>query len=289
MPRGKRVSPAERRNWLLLFEQGMPISKIATDSKRAVSAVRSHIEVARQEREQSDARGQLTRQAYEDHYRDLLGIAEQARSEAERWSSGSVSLPVDIRSRLLLQGLRQHAPNSALWAAWNGVVSRSLELLQVKSEFRDKLVQLSGELYPEINLDGVAASVTTRHGLSPELDRELDSWYRREQDGKGLTLSWGAHLIASSVTDESRIQEIQRWHTDLLDGQESVTKDLVARHRELISRGDTLARDLDEEVERLLLQRVLPGRCSICPDATPGRPTRARKTPSLSSTPKRQS
>ena len=276
MARGKKVSPAERRSWLQQFEQGTSFSEIARKAKRAASAVRTHVDVARQEREQGSARAHLTRQAYVDHYGDLLGLAEEIRTTAAIWLESSMWSPADIRSRLLLQGLRQHVPNSPLWAAWDGITSTRKELVQVESECKSKLEHLAGETYPEINVDGISASIITRFRLSPGLDAETDSWYRIEQVGKGFDLFWGAHLLASALTDEPRIREIRSWHTSLIENRESETKDHLTNFRDLIVGGDALVRDLEEEVERLLLRRILPGQCSICPDGAPGRPTRSR-------------
>ena len=278
MARGKKVSPAERRNWLRQFEQGTSVSEIAKKAKRAASAVRTHIDVARQDQEQGNARAHLTWQAYEDHYGDLLGFAEEIRMKAATWLEGQVSLPADIRSRLLLQGLRQHAPNSPLWSCWDDILARSLELNQIEAEIKSELVQVAGKAYPEINVDGVAASILTRFRLSPELDSDLESWYRIEDYDERFSLHWGAHLAASGVTDETRIQEIRSWHTSLIENRESMTIDLIERYRNLLVDGGSMVGELDEEVERLLLRRILPGRCSICPDAAPGRATRARKT-----------
>lgn len=278
MARGKKVSPAERRTWLRQFEQGTSFSEIARKAHRAASAVRSHVDVARQEREQGNARAQLTRQAYADHHRDLLGFAEEIRTKTGTWMERAVPLPADIRSRLLLQGLRKHVPNSPLWAAWDAIVSTREELVQVESEFKNKLEHLASETYPEINVDGIAAGMITRFRLSPRLDAETDSWYRIEQIGKGFDLSWGAHMLASAVTDEPRIQEIRRWYTSLIEYRDSDLLAFLRRYRDLIVGGDTLARDLEGEVEILLLRRILPGHCSICPDAAPGRSTRARAT-----------
>ena len=154
----------------------------------------------------------------------------------------------------------------------------SLELVQVEAEVKTKLVELAGERYPEINVDGVAASLVTRFRLSPEIASDLDSWHRTEKDGQRFTLRWGAHLLASGINAHDRIQAITTWHTGLMANLESMTQDLIGRYRDLLLRGDSVAMGLDEEVERLSLQRILPGRCFVCPDAAPGRPTRSRKT-----------
>ena len=89
---------------------------------------------------------------------------------------------------------------------------------------------------------------------------------------------WGAHTLAGGVSNEARLQEIRRWHFDLEKDSRSFGAGIIMKYRGLLSKGASLENGLDEEVERLLLRRILPGRCSICPDIAPGRPTRRRKT-----------
>ena len=268
----------ERRNWLAEFEQGTSVSEIATRAKRAVSAVRTHIEVARNERDQGDAKAHLTRKAYEDHYQDLLDAAELIRSKASEWKAGPVSLPADTRSQLLVAALGQHAPNLPLWEKWDAVESMSRELEQVQSEIKNHVVQERASRFPELNVDGITSSIVTLIGLPLGMESEVEGWYRTEKDDRGLSLIWGAHQLASGAADEARIQEIGCWHSALSTDQNSISSDSIGRYQALVGRGNSADKDLDEEVERLQLRRVLTGRCSLCPDSPLGRPTRRRKT-----------
>ena len=278
MPRGKKVSPVERRNWLAEFEQGTSVSEIATRAKRAVSAVRTHIEVARNERDQGDAKAHLTRKAYEDHYQDLLDAAELIRSKASEWKAGPVSLPADTRSQLLVAALEQHAPSLPLWEKWDTIESMSRGLAQVQSEIKNQVAQEAASRFPELNADGITSSIVTLIGLPLGLESEVEGWYRTEKDDRGLSLIWGAHQLASGAADAARIQEIRSCHSALSTDPNSIASDSIRRYQGLVGRGNTAEKDLDEEVERLQLRRVLPGRCSLCPDSPLGRPTRRRKT-----------
>lgn len=278
MPRGKKVSPVERRNWLAEFEQGTSVSEIASLAKRAVSAVRTHIEVARNERDQGDAKAHLTRKAYQDHYQDLLDVAELTRSKASEWKAGPVSLPADTRSQLLVAALGQHAPNLPLWEKWDAVESMSRELERAQNEIKNYASQEAASRFPELNADGITSSIVTLIGLPLGLESEVEGWYRTEKDDRGLSLIWGAHQLASGAVDEARIQEIQCWHSNLSTDPNFISSDSIGRYQALVGGGNSANKDLDEEVERLQLRRVLPGRCSLCPDSPLGRPTRRRKT-----------
>lgn len=277
LPRGKKVSPFERRIWLDQFEQGSSVSEISKVAKRAASAVRTHIAVAQHEREQGVAKAHVTRNAYEEHFKDLLAVAEQLRERSADWRAMPISAPTDVKNRLLLKALRQHVPDINLWDIWEKLQSASRESVRIQMEIKRTIMQAATSEFPEIYFDGVAASITTMIGLSPVLsDEELDSWYRVEQDDKGMSLMWGAHTLAGGVSDETRLQYVRRWHIDLLGhGSSYLSPGLISIFREELLNGAVLENDLDEEVEGLLLRRILPGRCSICPDTVPGaaRPT----------------
>ncbi len=278
MPRGKKVSPIERRTWLDQFEQGISVSEISKIAKRAASAVRTHISVAQHEREQGIAKAHLTRNAYQDHFRDLLAVAEQLRERSADWRSMPVSAPIDVKNRLLLQALRQHVPNLNLWDIWEELQSASRESARIQMEIKSTIMQAANSEYPEIIVDGVAASITTMIGQSPGLlDGNLDSWYRVEHDERGMSLMWGAHTLASGVPDETRLQHVRQWHVNLGHSSRYLSPELVSVYRKELSKGAALEIDLDEEVERLMLRRILPGQCSICPDVVLGRPTRRTK------------
>ena len=278
MPRGKKISPVERRTWLFRYEQGAPVSAIAKEAKRAASAVRSHIAIATEEREQGEAKAHLTKNAYEDHYKDLLGIAEDIRNRAMGRTPFGVVLPADTRSRLLLDGLREHIPGSLLWDAWDAVQKAGRQLQKLEAEVRIDLALKFGTEFPEINLDGLVGSVGTFTSQSPAIEKDLEGWYRTEEQAAGLQLRWGAHLLASSVRDEARAQEIRRRHWEILTSAASLSEDVVSKYRQAFETMDAVKRAVEEEVERLLLRRVLPGRCPMCPDSVVGRVSRRRRS-----------
>jgi hypothetical protein len=93
----------------------------------------------------------------------------------------------------------------------------------------------------------------------------LDDWYKSNRTDRGMSLQWGAHLVADGVVDESRLDFIKEHHRGVLVDPSSMGTDLVI---ECVKAGADRrsAKDaVEEEVEMFLLRRVLPGSCAVCP------------------------
>ena len=84
MPRGTRIPPAERRDWLNKYERGDRIDKIAWEAGRTERTVQSHLSRERRERDYQQVMAGLLRDAYQNHYVQLLNQADELSRAAEQ-------------------------------------------------------------------------------------------------------------------------------------------------------------------------------------------------------------
>ena len=79
MPRISKIAPGQRRDWLLRYEQGESIEKIAEGANRDIRTVREHIDKARLERDFEGAQRDQLREALKSHQLDMLFLLESLR------------------------------------------------------------------------------------------------------------------------------------------------------------------------------------------------------------------
>ena len=83
MPKGGAISTTERRSWLERYEEGASIDTIAKESGRIQRTVTAQLGRARQERQHDQVQVDLIRDAYRQHYGDLLELAEELAERCE--------------------------------------------------------------------------------------------------------------------------------------------------------------------------------------------------------------
>ena len=85
MPRGTRILPAERRDWLDKYERGDRIDMIAREAGRTNRTVQSHLSRERRERGHQQVMAGLLRDAYLNQADELSRAAEQPDLGASNW------------------------------------------------------------------------------------------------------------------------------------------------------------------------------------------------------------
>ena len=118
----------------------------------------------------------------------------------------------------------------------------------------------------EVNADGFAESLGKVWLGDYVQDTDiLESWYRREPSDGGLSLRWGAHLLADGIEHQGRLEFVEEKHRALLTDPSVSGGELVRECRRAGADWRAARESIEEEVEMLLLRRVLPGRCAVCP------------------------
>lgn len=282
MPRGPKVPPATRRDWLEAHERGQRIDAIAREAGRTERTVKEHIELARQEREQGEVRSGLLRDAYQRHYEDLLAFAQHLRQVANTPTPGGLRADSDRRSLMLWDALRSHIPNSGLWKACREWEDWAQRLANTRSAITVQIATAVASCvrgyFPEARQDWLVNSLSyAANSVIPGETGPLKGMeYDIEPGPEGQRVRWGNYVLAElKEADQARAAELVEKHKQLVSqviAWEPTTKLPQVHHNW------TQARDaIDEQVEVLLLRRLLPGRCQLCPGSVSGRARKSRR------------
>ena len=92
--------------------------------------------------------------------------------------------------------------------------------------------------------------------------------YKVDRSPDGAGLQWGAFTLTQGLVDEETLRSIERRHDGLLksvgNNENGVTSH-APTYREVLEEWNQAREAIEEQVEGLLLRRVLPGQCSLCP------------------------
>ena len=266
MPKGGTIPPAERRSWLERYEQGTSIDNIAKDAGRTQRTVTAQLARARQERQHDQVQVDLIRDAYREHYRDLLGMAAELAERCDDPNSDGIASRLEPDALMLYEGLRSHVTSSRLWGGvkvWEeSSKGLAAEWEQARADVA-KLIKQPIASFPEILEDGFAESLRDAVMMAAQ---GRDPWmleYQRDSSGDSMQLRRGNFILADGVQTDDRLGEIEQKHRELL--QDSFNVESASQLRSLWARWSE-ARDLiQEDVRMLRLRRILTGQCSLCP------------------------
>ena len=300
----KIVPFEQKRKWLQRYDQGETEASIARAERRDLRTVTKGIQEARVERDLSAARGSVLTKAIEAHYADLLKEAERVRSvittaisasdlEKKTRSTRNVEealgiseaiFPVSGRDRRMTDALVEHLgrPFQKRLEDHERLQDMIREQAQV---FQNKLsVEAKKRLHKalgyEVDVRGVALSgigiilhkLQYRQKLV-KADEIIEEWKYRCEGGsaKGtFAVQWGdkidSYRLIDGLRTEKDLDKIVPVHKDIL--VEVLRWDETVSLRGLIEQRAEVAEQLEDELETLQLQHILPGRCRYCPGSS---------------------
>ncbi len=291
----KIITSQMRRQWAEQVARGEKTeTEISEETGVRFRTVRAHITRGREELAFEEAKANAFRSALEAHYRDLCGLANHLNRALELQPKTvlprGLALP-PRRGRLprvgklsgstlhgyphadkLIVALAQHLPRSPLWSGlrkWD----------QLADDFEDSHQRVKAKAKEEAG----KARLNDAGGIQEAVALHVDS---RASGGAGLLplspweikdrIAYGgafgvAHLPAEA--GEAELQEIRMRFDSVARGGEDW---LETRERtDLYTKARDLRAYLGEELEAIVLRRVLPGQCRYCPGG--GEEPRRRK------------
>jgi len=264
------VKPEKAREWLKRNEEmGESPPQIARSDGYDVRTVRKQLERMRQERELREAKQVVLRQALEKHYADICTFAENLMAEFVLSTLSEV--PVTLKRDPMWKAMREHLPRSSIWrdiTAWDRLVEGfRLSAGAVMERTRNEAEAKTGLRFVsspnEIGLiEGLLKAILFHLQSLAEGGQGLsDIRFSRTKTQTGIRLEWGAFTIGNVPEDKaeqveesclSLIKEATSWEEN-----EALSKQI----RELAK----VWEDLKEEITRIILRRVVEGKCRYCP------------------------
>ena len=264
------VRPEVARKWLERYEEyGESPPQIAQSDGYDVRTVRKQLELMRHEREVREARQVVLRKALEKHYADLCSFAENLRAALSGDTPKHVS--TSLKDDPMWTALREHLPRAPLWKTiekWEGVTD----------EFHSSLERLGHRIREEATAKTSLEFVPSRgkvgliDGFTEAVSSHLRSIARGEQGLEGLDYSTRdreqgilvqLELFRIALVPEAKVSSIQQACSSLMD--EAVQWEEYARMQKSIQEFSETQRILRDELTKIILRRVLPGRCVYCP------------------------
>ena len=264
------VRPEVARIWLRRHElDGESVPQIASADGYDVRTVRRHLELMRQQREVHEAKQTVLRQAMEKHYVDLCSFAEKLKAQFQGDTPSALS--VIFIDDPMWRALREHMPRSPLWKdidRWTKLEEHfRLSLEQLKERMRREAkarTSLEFVYYPhEMGLvDGfIDALVFHLRSLSRGDTGLRGIEYSSRKTEEGVWLHRGPFSIA--IIPEARVKDVEEVFDSLL-GKAPRWREyhaLLEPTQEFLR----LHRNIREELIKIILRRVVTGRCTYCP------------------------
>jgi hypothetical protein len=264
------VRPELAREWLRRYEEdGESPPQIAQADGYDVRTVRKQLERMSRERELREAKHVVLRQALEKHYVDICSFAEKLRAEISGLTPSTVS-PI-LKDDPMWKALRQHLPRSPLWRDIDRV-ERLAEPFMICLDNIKERVRNEAESRTSLQFVSSGDEIGFTDGLSESIAFHLQSIARGERglaevsyskkSAKTLVrIEHGAFSIA--LVPEVNVEEViaisRGLEKDSTEWQEC--QELFRLTQEFLK----VQQGLKEELTRVILRRVVPGKCMYCP------------------------
>ena len=264
------VKPEKAREWLKRNEEmGESPPQIARSDGYDVRTVRKQLERMRQERELREAKQVVLRQALEKHYADICAFAENLMAKFVLGNPSEV--PVMLKGDPMWKAMREHLPRSSIWrdiTAWDRLVEgfrlsagAVMERTRSKTEAKTGLKFVSSP--KEIALiEGLPKAIVFHLQSLVEGGQGANAFtFSRTKTQTGIRLEWGAFTIGN--VPEDKVEQVQEACLCLMKEATSWEENeaLSKQIRELAK----VWEDLKEEITRIILRRVVEGKCRYCP------------------------
>jgi hypothetical protein len=267
MPNISKIAPANRKQWLVDFDNGKAVIAIAKEAGRTSRTVQDHLARARQEREFHEVRYGLIRDAYRDHQKDLEEVLGQLRDQVLSADPNEPGPGDDTRTTLLLESLKTHVKNKKLWQAVDVAAKLHDRRETLEEHIREDIEAKVETAFEgaEISLEGVVESlkylVTENAG-----GRDMSIIeYKTDNENGGTRLHWGYTTLTKGYVDDGKSEDVRVTHESMMKALIGSDSNWVTTYREVDQQLKDAKETIEMEVEAQLLRHLLPGRCNICP------------------------
>ena len=268
------VEPAIGREWLRRNEDhGEPVAEIARTAGYDVRTVKKQLQRMREEREAREARRLVLKGALESHYADLCAFAEKLRADLLKYPPSPISFL--RKDDPLWAALREHLSRAPIWRDIEKLEHLILGYEAAVAALRARIEREAESL---TSLQVVPSG--NRVGLLPSLSQavayHLEAGVRgspgltgvqcaTEDSDFGIIVRLGSYGIAIVARNDAKAQQarVEKACSSLME-KGSQWEECTAL-AQVVSDILSVQKELNEELTRVILRRVLSGRCLYCP------------------------
>jgi len=268
------IRAEQRRDWLKRVEEGGESPPdISEKDHFDLRTVRKQISLAKQEREEREAKVYILRNAMELHYSDMRQFLERLNSNI----SGKDTITSGPDDEFIEKALHQHLPRSPIW-----VYLKKQGMLQIKNDeqlkqIRDLMERSAsddGRLSPLINAGLIEIVPVVAKNLSAQVipwlegatELHLISSLRLNSAPDGM-MEFHINKDVIGRIGRENADEYKGILLNLYNELESMLKESTEYHAFETTYADikSLNGKLREELAILRLKRIVPGHCDYCP------------------------
>lgn len=258
-------------DWLKRFEEdGESPPQIAKADNFDVRTVRKYLEKAREERDRRQTKQAVLRGALEKHYADLCVLAKKIKTELIK--DVPVAISTTLKEEPLFRALQKHLPKSRLWRDIESLSRLKVDYWQSVEELKERIRKeaLSGTSLSFVSSadklglydDGFTAGIVG-YLQSAALGYQGFAFtkYQISELGEGVRIERGSYALG--LVPKENVKAIE----DLFD---TVMKTALEWAEYGIVLGITekfvqIKRRIEDELLKIILRRVVPGKCDYCP------------------------
>ena len=255
------VELEKRQDWLKRSEGGESAPHIAETDHFDVRTVRTHIELAKQQREYKEARTMVLRNALERHYSDLCEYAEKLSTLGHGESAAE-----SPREKYIHSALYQHLPRSPIWNYLKQREALDQQIYQLRQQASTKIEEL-------VNSDSrLSSEIEAIPGIIATLRFQLEQWAQVQpgMNTKDSLITEDAGKLVSLRYGNTQICKVKKSHgvlmnTVLRDYESSIKQwEEYEQLRKSLAELKRVEGNLKEEFAVITLRRIVPGRCRYC-------------------------
>lgn len=271
MTRGRKstVSMEQANDWLRKYEEDKTLTQLAEEEKHDPRTIKSHIDSAREERAKGRAREAVYKELLLKHYKDLYTFAQQLKEELAKPVPEPV--PAYYRRSPFFKALKEHLPGISMWRKlhdWDKAAADYGSVIgELSAGIKQRAESITGMRFVTTESErglseGLVMAVLdvllfTARGEVLEGVIEIST----EAVRNGCVVSQNNRRLAFiSSADESRFRD----NYDTLK-QEALRFSSYKTLRDVAIRHGRLKRYLEAELDKIILQRFVRGRCRYCP------------------------
>jgi len=262
----KIITQPERLKWLQQLDSGVGITEIAQKATRDIRLVKQHIELAREEVQIANVKREYLLGRLQEHQEDLLNEVRRIRKTVSVYPPEPMK-PDEPFAQKIYAGLIEHLKTKQ-------IVRLVSTYEKMVSEFHGEKQRIEKEMSAKESeiLETFSGMVKTNPWV-PGIMNEVITGLPKQGEPSA------SDYVVTNLKDgriEIRHQSFNLLHSPVLEQQ----KDLVIKaHVALVSlsnsyqpvfgqfrqRLEAVVSPLSEELEVLLIRRLIPGHCLYCP------------------------
>jgi len=265
-----RVTHVKAMEWLGRAESGELPTDIAKKDGYDPRTVRNQIALTKKEHDEREARQAVLRNALTRHFADICSFAKKLERKITSMTE-PFPIPDDPAGDPIWLSLKEHLPRSPLWKNLDmlkneqAIFKESSDALEVKIEAevttRANTLDIS-DSGGKGSLEGWRDALLALAKLTARLGHDIEHVvYREEQIVDGVELFRGAYSLG--IMPENRVEAVEKLFDDLLN--DVLTSEEYALLKKNTVEFLRMQSSIKEELNRVILRRVVPGRCRYCP------------------------